>query len=633
LKKHAFRILLLSVLVFLSYANTLSTPFHHDDIFAIKENRIIRDLGLFFSPFEATAYQEHFEYPTFRMRYITYLTFALNYRFHGLQVTGYHLVNIIIHITNSVLVYLLILLTYKTPFLRDSMPKNTGILALCAALLFASHPLATHAVTFTWQRCASLAALFYLLSLTFYARWRLRVSFEAGGPGRKRFLYSYLLSVLCSVIAMKTKELAITLPFIIVLYEVMFFEGTLKKKILPALPFFASMLIVPIGFIGFDTTMDSLFGNVDTEMRQYTVAGVSRWEYLFTQFRVIITYLRLLFFPVNQNFLYDYPIYGSFFHLQVIASFIILSAILLFGVFLFSRHRRSAPHTRLISFGILWFFVTLSVESSVIPIIEVAVEYRMYLPSAGAFMAIGASMGAISERLGKRVRGGAILLAVAWVTVVVTLFGATHERNRVYRDRVILLEDTLRKSPLKTLVNYNLGLEYDEKGLLQKARERYLRTIELDPSHYKARNNLGTVYFKMGRYSHAVEKFASILEVRPEDVTAHINLGRTYLELGKPDAALEHLKAAVVLNPYYPRAHSVLGNIYLSKGAPREAEKHFKTSLKLKPDSPSAYFGLGNAYQAMGKKHEAVQYYRRACGMGHGKSCGTLVLLGEHPRD
>src|SRR5208337_4870979 len=127
-------------------------------------------------------------------------TFALNYRINGLAVTGYHIVNIAIHIANSILVYLLVLLTFRTPFMaRSSIKQNSRHIAFFSALIFASHPLQTEAVTYVFQRFASLAAFFYLGSLTAYIKSRL-------SEDKRRMLLYYSISFVSAVLAMKTKE-------------------------------------------------------------------------------------------------------------------------------------------------------------------------------------------------------------------------------------------------------------------------------------------------------------------------------------------------------------------------------------------------------------------------------------------
>jgi hypothetical protein len=162
-----FHILLIVTLSLIAYSNTFSVPFHFDDKSVIVENPAIKDLQYFSSPSKVKAFTEHFGYHTFRSRYIGYLTFALNYSIHGLDTTGYHIVNLVIHVCTSLLVYLLVHLTFKTSFLLTSKLRDySQQIALFAALLFACHPVQTEAVTYIWQRVASLATMFYLLSLT-----------------------------------------------------------------------------------------------------------------------------------------------------------------------------------------------------------------------------------------------------------------------------------------------------------------------------------------------------------------------------------------------------------------------------------------------------------------------------------
>jgi hypothetical protein len=170
----SLHILLIILLSLIAYSNTFNSSFHFDDASVIVENPIIKDLRYFAQPSSARDFRDTFEYHTFKQRYIGYLTFALNYRLHGLNVTGYHFVNIFIHICASLLLYFFIMLTFKTPALHNSAIRNyAGHIALFTALLFACHPLQTQAVTYIWQRVTSLSTMLYLLSLVAYIKWRL----------------------------------------------------------------------------------------------------------------------------------------------------------------------------------------------------------------------------------------------------------------------------------------------------------------------------------------------------------------------------------------------------------------------------------------------------------------------------
>ncbi|MFA4830511.1 MAG: hypothetical protein WC594_15010, partial [Thermodesulfovibrionales bacterium] len=396
---------------FFVYSNTFNVPFHFDDTFTIVKNPGLKDLSNFWPPSGS--------------RWFGFLTFALNYYFGGLNVTGYHIVNLTIHIFNAILVYWLVVLTFKTPFfsnqqsaISSQQSKETNFdspihpfssasggqayLPLFIALLFVSHPIQTQAVTYIVQRFTSLATMFYLLSLACYIRSRLSTL-----PATRYTLYT--VSLVSAILSMKTKEISFTLPIVITLYEFMFFGNnqfvipvktgiqdknemdscfrrndrmeSVYKRLLFLIPFLLTMLIIPLSMIGTDKPIGDAIGEL-REASQET-KQISRGIYLFIQFRVIVTYIRLLFIPINQNLDYDYSLYHSFFNPEVFLSALFLLSIFILGIYLLCAKRLALPASRLISFGIFWFFITLSVESSIIPIRDVIFEHRLYLPSIG----------------------------------------------------------------------------------------------------------------------------------------------------------------------------------------------------------------------------------------------------------
>ena len=234
-------ILLIAAIGFFAYSSTFHVPFQWDEEAFIGSNPIIRNLNYFLHPSKAAALPF---YDAFIGRYIGYLSFALNYRLDELNVPGFHIVNLAIHLINAVLVYFFVLVTFRTPFLQDSrLGGNAKFVALAASLLFVSHPLQTEAVTYIFQRLASLVTLFYLLSVVSYAYSRISVNIK--------YKYAlYILSILSAALAMKTKKNAFTLPFIIVLYEFCFFEGGFKNRALRLIPMLLTLLIIPLNIIG-----------------------------------------------------------------------------------------------------------------------------------------------------------------------------------------------------------------------------------------------------------------------------------------------------------------------------------------------------------------------------------------------
>ncbi|HAM51632.1 MAG TPA: hypothetical protein DCP92_13465 [Nitrospiraceae bacterium] len=366
LHKPVVHILLIAILGLIVYSNSFRVPFQFDDLPNIKDNPIIKDFQYFVEPSSAKALPL---YDDLKSRFIGHLTFALNCKMHGLNVTGYHIVNLLIHIINALLVYWIVILTFRTPALKPShnnYQRFADLIALFSALLFVSHPVQTQAVTYIVQRFASPATLFYLLSIASYIRSRLSTERHT------RFIF-YIISFISAFLAMKTKEIAFTLPVMITIYEIMFFEGKLTKRILYLIPLLLTMAIIPFTLLSLDKPVGSLISDVSEATRVETT--VSRMDYLFTEFRVIVTYIRLLFLPIGQNLDYDYPIYRSFFDSRVFLSLLVLTSIISFGIYILCRYRRSAPHIKLISFGIFWFFIALSIESSIIPIVDVIFEH------------------------------------------------------------------------------------------------------------------------------------------------------------------------------------------------------------------------------------------------------------------
>jgi protein O-mannosyl-transferase len=170
LRKRLVHIFLIAALGFFAYSNTFYSPFLFDGRSQIIDNPVIQDLKNFIS--DRKGYDHN------PRRFIGYLSFALDYYIGGFDVIGYHIVNLLIHIANALLAYFLVLLTSRTPSMRqsaDSSPPASALIALFSALLLVSHPIQTQAITYVIQRFASLATFFYLLSLIMYIKGRLAI--------------------------------------------------------------------------------------------------------------------------------------------------------------------------------------------------------------------------------------------------------------------------------------------------------------------------------------------------------------------------------------------------------------------------------------------------------------------------
>ncbi|MFH0731927.1 MAG: tetratricopeptide repeat protein, partial [Candidatus Omnitrophota bacterium] len=413
-----------------------------------------------------------------------------------------------IHLCAAITIWWLTILTLQTPALRDNkISGHSNIIALFTTLIFVSHPIQTQAVTYIIQRATSLATLFYVLSLAFYVKFRLLQCEE--NKSRIRFSY-YALSFLALILAMFSKEMTITLPFVILLYELCFFKDK-RIEWKPVIPFFVTLLIIPI-------TMAATKSVDFHQMRlvRETGLGALPSNYLLTQFRVIVTYIRLLFIPVNQNLDYDYSVSKTLFDLPTLFSLSLLAIILIAAVKIFRRYR-------LISFGIFFFFLTLLPESSIIPIQDIIFEHRLYLPMAGFAVFVVSAIYYIFENRG-------IKPVIAMLSIAVISYSIlAYNRNLVWTDRFILWNDTVLKSPNKARPFNNRGNAYEDKGNIEQALSDYNIAIELDPKYPKAYNNRGNAYSRKGNFDQALSDYNKAIEIDPKRPKAYNNRGNAYL--------------------------------------------------------------------------------------------------------
>jgi Flp pilus assembly protein TadD len=602
-------LLLITAAAAIIYSNVLQCPFVFDDVKQIVEKPRIRDLTNYLSLKELL-----------RPRVVVDLTFAINYYFSGLNVAGYHVSNIFIHLLNSYLVYYLSLAMLRKSSPPNELPNSSNqMISLVAALLFVTHPIQTQAVTYTVQRYASMAAMFYMASVFFYLKARIihcRRKSQAKDTkykgkeskettresGRLIVAALYILSVFSGVLAFLSKQNAASLPAAIVLVEYLFISRkwrNWKKR----MPWFALAFVVwsiSMGYVvGLFTSEGEgigLFEDVSAIMRDTETR--SRWGYLCTQLNVLVVYIRLLFVPIQQNLDYDYPFKGGFFDGHTPLAFLFLIGIVTVGIF----NMKKRP---VIAFGIFWFFITLSVESSIIPIKDALVEHRLYLPSLGFVFIVSY---VLFTSLAKR-RSWALGMSILIIMFFCT---ATYLRNRVWKNPPALWSDVVSKSPRNPRGHYNLGLALAERGSLKNAVIHYSRALEIKPNYAEAHNNLGAALAELGSPERAVRHYSKALEVKPDYAEAHNNMGAALAELGSPDKAVFHYSRALEIDPDQARAHNNLGIFLAHRGNFKEAIDHFSKALKIDPRLAQSHNNLGLALAEQGNFKEAIDHFSKA---------------------
>lgn len=607
-KPHLFylsAVMILSALAaILVYSNIYSFPFVYDDVRILKGNNRKLDLAHYDSPGKF-----------FGRRSLVWYTFALNRHINGLDVFGYHLVNVIVHILSgwTVLFLSLALLKRLSSF---SVPVRL-LCASSAALVFIVHPIQTQAVTYTVQRFASMAALFYMASVVLYIMARLagrkasrRTGKQASGQGRGiRYLGTVgwgAAAALSAVLAMSCKENPTSLPAALLLVEYMAFEKSYKswkKKI----PWIVAGLAVWICFVLYGTGFFSIISGQKTLLDGVmSVSGqsahVSRWSYLCTQFNVLVIYLRLLLLPIRQNLDYLYLFKKGFFDGFTPLAFLLLCGLLGLGF----RLRKKHP---VVTFSVLWFFITLSVESSVIPIHDAMYEHRLYLPMFGFSLLIPYLLFTFLPK--KRLPA-----LVICSTIILSLGLAAYQRNWVWRSELALWSDVTEKAPHNNRGWYNLGRAFHLAGRLSEAETAYRTAIQCNPEYDEAYNNLGVLLCQTGRHHEAMVLLKRALEINGEYADACNNLGNALYSIGEKEEAIASYKKALAVDPARTDCFGNLGRACLDTGKYGEAVTALKQAVQWYPEQTRFLHYLGKAYYMAGQKEESIESFKKLLDAG-----------------
>jgi len=595
MKTRHMHILILLLAGGVIYSKSVHGPFIFDDHMYIIDNPMIRNLGNFLD-LSGT-------------RYVSYLSFALNYAVGGYSTTGYHIVNIVIHIVNALLLYHIVAVTLETPRFRDA--RHTAQAApFIASLLFIVHPVNTQAVSYITQRFASLAALFYLLSLFLYIKARL-----AEDRGRTAL---YICAIAAALIAQKTKETAFTLPVVTALYEFAFLDDgkTTAKRLLLLAPMLLTLAIIPLDlFAGGSAAGAGNVGRMIQNSQIEELRGLSRHNYLLTQFRVVTTYLRLLALPVSQKILYDYETSISIFDEGVLPSLLFLCLFLLSALYLFIRSLASGrARGMLVSFGVFWFFITISITSSVIPIKHVIFEHRLYLPGMGLMVSFAVLVCSAAESLKTRgmSRTGAGIRYVLVPLLAVSLATAAYMRNRLWADRVAFWQDAVQKAPHVAGTQSNLGGALLDDMRYSEAIPHLLEAIRIEPGGAEAHINLGGALIGVKRYREAIPHLLQAIRIDPGGAEARLNLGLALSKLGRKVEALREYNRALALKPDNAKGHVYLADLLALSGSFDEALLHYRRAIELRADYGQAHKNLGVVLRYMGRHGEAIVHLQDA---------------------
>lgn len=639
-----FLLLLYAVLGVVLYFRVMAeSGFLFDDFEYIVGNAIIYDIQTLLSNFSDP-------------RQIGYLTFALNYLINGNSPAGYHVVNVLIHIANATLVFFLAsnLLTFAGGKREQADFGLSFLFPATVGLIFLVHPLETQAVSYVTQRFTSLAAFFYLAAVVLYLEARRNMDTHTSGTAS---LVEYWAALACALFAMKVKEIAFTLPVAIVALELLLIgkPEDRKRSIYLVVPFVATMVIIPLSIIGPEWgIIDKSVGIAETTrvLKIEDLTTRSPLEYFATQTRVLVIYLRLLFFPYPQSVIYDLVASKSLFELWVLLSLGLHVSLLAGAVYSWKRSLTAsetrAPFLKLIALGIGWFYLTASVESSVLPIKDLVFEHRAYLPSVGMITAaLSALLLVIQDRPVRNSLSGTVVAGTLVIAVVLGV--VTFMRNMVWLNEVAFWGDVVEKTPNKAIGYNNRGHAFLNQGRFEEALQDVNKTVNFfentigqklswESSDYTSENMAKTyttrskIYAALGfpekadadrqtarklmfspmirladqrqaaenysdrhEYRQAIDIYTEILDWFPDDLDAWVGRGNANSDLGDYAAALRDLSEAI-------RRH---------------------------PESPLGYYNRAIVYSRTGKGKQAQPDMQHACSMGFPPACQALQQSGH----
>ncbi len=598
-------------ILWICYANSFHASWHYDDSGNILNNDDVHMSQWSLHQVHRALTAGH-DFQTIS-RPLAYLSFAINHRLGGLDPTGYHIVNFVIHCIASVFLYLLIRDTLCLPVLKGRYEKQARWIAIIAAVLWATHPIQVSAVTYIVQRMASMAGMFYVASMYLYLKAR------TSHKVQRRVVF-FTLSAISAIFALLTKENSLLLFYGVLLYDLILLQGidrqSLRRSIILAVVLSAGVLLIGM-----------LYTDITTFFKPYEIRPFDRLERLLTQPRVLFFYLTLIAVPMTSrmSILHDIEISRS-----LLMPWTTLAAVLaLVGcvLFLFALARRNP----VVSFCGLFFFLNHLVEGSVLNL-ELIYEHRNYVPAMFIFVPVAiAGVRSAQYFVYRRPIQWSI-----WATIVLVMFSqgfATHQYNGIFESELSLWLHASRRSPRLSLSHNNLGNIYWNMGLRSLAYQQYQIAQELDrfnnlrqKGHLLYNIGLYTAYEK-NEYKAARDYFVRAVEIYNGSPKVWYELARANSILKRYGEAQANLDIALSHWPDRSDLHYLQSYLHAKNGRCAQALVAAEESLNQDPDRLLPLMVIAGSHTCMGDTQQAIDIWKRFLEEEDKSLVGILSLI------
>ncbi len=584
----------LVVVVVAVFANSLGNGFVFDDVDLVVRNARIRnlaDLGNFIGD-------------TYRP--IRTISYAIDYAVWGLNPTGFRVTNLVIHAANAILAL----------GVARLLTGGARMASMCAAVLFAIHPVQSESVAYISGRRDVLFAMFFLVAFLSYVRFR-----EA--PNRSIAARFLAITGIAFALSLLSKEMATSFPLVCVLWD---FARATEPSTAGERPsagsVFGRMLRAGGVLYGIGFVVLGGFAYYTVFVRSATTrlgeAGVTFWggsllNNLLTVPLTYAHYARLTVWPMKlaAQYLGAFDPAAGFSDVRVVPALVFLAGIVAVGLWLLVRtsHRTAG-------FGLLWFIITLLPASQILPHHEIVADHYLYLPLVGA----GLVLADIVQTIGRIKRPAGAGVAVG--SLVVILLGAfavrTVVRNTDWKDDATLWEATYAVVPRSPRAAYNYGLVLTNRGEHERAIPYYQQAIELDPTFLTSYFNLASTYAGLGRFDEAREVYAAALasdidtaahqwHMTPDTLRALYATEVAMLDAnsGRTAAARDSLSTILATNPNLVRTQDFYANVLQQRGETVATIESLRQRLAAAPDDNSSRLVLGNLLWKSGRVEDA----------------------------
>jgi len=541
----------------LCYAQTLNSEFVSDDHFLILENPIVQNNDLakiFLSRFWITSASSLYYRP------LVTLSYWIDLHLWGVNPKGFHLTNIILHVLNSIMVFL--------AFKQWSGDLKTGFFT---GLLFAVLPAHTQSVSWVSGRTDLICTLFGLTAFWIYLRAR-----DAGGPLGWKTISA---SALCFLIAALAKETAAVFPVLVLAAEIIRPGARKFKPDKGGIVYYCVLAAVLLFyFLIRRAVLGFALGYAAQPENKWYWEGLTDVSRPVMVLKIFYYYIITLAYPLNLCF--ECKLYPS---LSWSDYRIFLSGAAVFGLVaaaVYSFRRMPAA-----CLGILWFFIALLPVSNILPIHEIAMEAYLYLPSIGFCLLLAGSALGLSDRFSRTGNITAKKVATATLIIILIFLGLmTVKRNTVWKNSFLLWKDTVQKAPHKNRAQFGLGVELYTKGDKQRAVLCFRRAFIADPSDFKAGFNLANTYLELNKIDEAIRCYRELIRIYPGYIRARSSLGYALKQKGDLEGAVTAFQEALNHAPDFQPAMINLAEIYIKLGRCDQARE---MGIKLGPYLPS----------------------------------------------